>query len=69
MALHKKFYTKRLEQEKFLALEKLGKNYNGKTIISDNIYPDIQWWIDKLRPSYNPLRSQKYALTIFTHAS
>lgn len=62
-------YTKLLEREKYLALQNSNGNYNSVMKISQNIIPDINWWIEHLKIATNQIRFDNYDLEIFTDAS
>lgn len=62
-------YTKRLEQAKFLALQKSNENYDEYMTINKDLDPDLLWWKNLANSSINPIRYFQYAVEIFTDAS
>ncbi|XP_043470998.1 uncharacterized protein LOC122504134 [Leptopilina heterotoma] len=62
-------YMKSLEREKFLALQKTNGNYEARLVLSNHVHEDIEWWSQNIMPVCNPIRSQTYALEIFSDAS
>lgn len=62
-------YTKRLEREKYLALESSRNNYKARTTLSKLVKSDLKWWSEKIINSYNPIREMKFKKEIFTDAS
>ncbi|XP_011865448.1 PREDICTED: uncharacterized protein LOC105560706 [Vollenhovia emeryi] len=62
-------YCKRLEREKFLTLKFNGYNFEGKIRINKPMFDDLQWWKTNIITSSNPIRTQNYALEIFSDAS
>lgn len=62
-------YTKRLEREKFLALNKKNKDYEKTMQITKSMKDDLKWWLDNIETAKNYIRENKYSLEIFTDAS
>lgn len=62
-------YCKRLEREKFLALRFNDNNFERKIKIKKAMFDDLQWWINNILISSNPIRTQNYTLEIFSDAS
>ncbi|XP_051168859.1 uncharacterized protein LOC127286471 [Leptopilina boulardi] len=62
-------HTKRLEREKYLALIESNDNYNSKITLPNIIQPDLEWWAEKIRNSFNPIRKNVYSKEIYTDAS
>lgn len=61
-------YTKLLEREKFLALQKT-EHYDAKFRPSKEILPDLDWWLKNISIAKNSIGSLNYDLEIFTDAS
>ena len=62
-------YTKILEREKLLALERSDENYNAKMEISDVAKADFLWWIQYLPDSSCCFRQHDFIKEISTDAS
>lgn len=62
-------YCKRLEKEKFLALRFNDNNFEGKIQIKKSMFDDLKWWKNNILIGSNPVRTQTYALEIFSDAS
>lgn len=62
-------YTKLLERERFLALHSNNDNYDAVMKIPETLYPDLDWWLNKLGTSDNPIRQQNYVVELFSDAS
>lgn len=62
-------YTKRLEREKFLSLEKSNNNYKAKITLSNLVQSDLEWWAENIKKSCNPIRENNYRKEVFTDAS
>lgn len=62
-------YTKSLERQKFLALQKYG-DFEAKFRLSEVILPDLHWWQVNIFSTRKYLRADNnYSLEIFTDAS
>lgn len=62
-------YTKTLERQKFLALQKYD-DFEAKIKLSTIILPDLLWWQQNIMLTNNILRPDKiFALELFTDAS
>lgn len=62
-------YTKTLEREKYLALQRFG-DFEAIIKLSSNVLPDLLWWEQNIMSSCNVLRQDNnYALEIYTDAS
>ncbi|XP_060804898.1 uncharacterized protein LOC132902730 [Amyelois transitella] len=61
-------YTKILEREKYLLLQKYG-NYDTKVLLPDNIIQDLTWWSYNINSISGPMRTQGYKKEIFSDAS
>lgn len=62
-------YTKYLERQKFLALQKY-QSYESKIKLDNSILPDLRWWETNITTANNFMRTdQNYAMEIFTDAS
>lgn len=61
-------YTKVLEREKILALNKSG-SYNGIMRIPESVKPDLLWWLRVIQSGFSKLKSFKFAREIFSDAS
>lgn len=62
-------YTKNFEREKFLALESSGGNYEQSMCLSENVTSDLDWWIERIPKTCNPIRQFKFSIEIFSDAS
>lgn len=62
-------YTKLLEREKFLALEKSKGNFEEFMLVSNNIKKELAWWIRNIPEIKNPIRISSFKLEIFSDAS
>ena len=62
-------HTKILEKEKILALNSADGDYDSVMEIPYSIYKDIDWWLDNIDFTYNPIRTGLYGLEIFTDVS
>lgn len=62
-------YTKRLEREKYLALDNSNNNYNARITLSNLIQSDLEWWAHKAKKSSHPIREFKFTKEIFSDAS
>jgi len=62
-------YTKLLERQKFLALRHSNQNFNAKMSLPEHLSSDFSWWIQRLPTAKNYIRSENYALEIFSDAS
>lgn len=62
-------YTKILEREKFLALQKFNNNYEAKISPSNVILQDLLWWRSNILTVNNSMRVLSYSKEIFTDAS
>ncbi|XP_039310369.1 uncharacterized protein LOC105203938 [Solenopsis invicta] len=64
-------HTKRLEREKFLALEASSGDFEAEIFLPNFLKTDLLWWIeiftDKLQRNY--IRSGQFSMEIFTDAS
>lgn len=61
-------YTKQLERCKYLALLQSG-DYDKFMNIPAHLLPDINWWINSVDHTFNPIREDRYVLEIFSDAS
>lgn len=61
-------YTKVLEREKFLALEKYG-NYNNKMSLGSSARADLDWWIANIDSVSNSVHQGRYSHVIYSDAS
>ncbi|XP_063991161.1 uncharacterized protein LOC135169793 [Diachasmimorpha longicaudata] len=62
-------HCKRLERQKFLALKFNGGNYEGKILINDIMFEDLEWWQKNVNIGLNPIRRQEYSMVIFSDSS
>lgn len=62
-------YTKLLEREKYLALQRNSNNYETYMTLRSDILPDLNWWRKNITKSYNNLKTDKFDLEIYTDAS
>lgn len=62
-------YTKILERQKFLALQKSYDNYDAKISLSNVILQDLLWWKNNIFRSYISLEDVTYKYEIYTDAS
>lgn len=62
-------HCKLLERQKFLALKFNGGNYEGKILIVDSMLKDLNWWKLNAVIGRNPIKTQVYAIEIFSDAS
>lgn len=61
-------YTKLLERQKFLALQKYG-SYEKKFRPAKEILPDLVWWLKNINTAKNSIGPLSFDLEIFTDAS
>lgn len=61
-------YTKQLEREKFIVLQKYG-SYDAKFKPSSEILSDLEWWSHNINSTYNNLGTLSFDQVIFTDAS
>lgn len=64
-----KLYTKSLEREKFLALQKNNQNYQAKMNLSQAVIEDLQWWKDSISSAYKEMNCTSFSIEIYTDAS
>lgn len=62
-------FTKRLEQEKFYALQRNNENFDDLMHISESMKEDLRWWKEQIYKAKNPIRDNKYRIEIYTDAS
>lgn len=62
-------YTKRLERQKFLALENSNGNFDRTMNLPNSLDSDLDWWISQISITTNPIRQNKFKLEIFSDAS
>ncbi|XP_043481257.1 uncharacterized protein LOC122510567 [Leptopilina heterotoma] len=62
-------YTKVMERQKFLALEKSKGDYEDYIIISNETKNDLDWWIKNIPHIKNPIRVSHFKLEIYSDAS
>ncbi|XP_020297308.1 uncharacterized protein LOC109861882, partial [Pseudomyrmex gracilis] len=62
-------HCKRLEQQKYLALKFNGGDYDGKIWILESMLEELTWWRQNVVIGTNPIRTQLYAIEIFSDAS
>ncbi|XP_044577644.1 uncharacterized protein LOC123260555 [Cotesia glomerata] len=62
-------HCKQLERQKYLALKFNDGNYEGNIIINENISEDLNWWKVNAAIGANPIRTQSYAMEIFSDSS
>lgn len=62
-------YTKNLERCKYLALLKNEDYDSSFNLPLNEIRSDLQWWLQACSNSFNPIRTDNYALEIFTDSS
>lgn len=62
-------YSKNFERCKYLAILMFNGDYNKNLIFSNEIYKDLEWWIEKLPFSKNKIRDKSFKFTIFSDAS
>lgn len=62
-------YTKELERQKFIFLQKSNNNYERTMPLSDSVVPDLKWWLSHISNSVKPIRSNNYCLEIFSDSS
>ncbi|CAG9133863.1 unnamed protein product [Plutella xylostella] len=61
-------YTKILEREKYLLLQKY-KSYDQKVDLPPTILQDLYWWNNNVLIVNNPIKQPSFDLTIYTDAS
>lgn len=61
-------YTKILERQKFLALQR-NLDYDAKITLPNIVSKDINWWLDNLSTCYNHMRPNSFKMVIHTDAS
>lgn len=61
-------YTKLLERQKFLALQK-HPDYKAKIVLSDIIVKDLVWWRDHVGSTSWAMTPHQYVLEVFSDAS
>ena len=62
-------YTKLMEREKFLALEKVKGNFDKSMKLSGDIKSELQWWIKNVSTANNLIRDSEFRLEIFSDSS
>lgn len=62
-------YIKNFERYKYLGLLKSNGDYDKKLYLSDEIYADSSWWINKLPAANNSISLEKFKIEIFSDAS
>lgn len=62
-------YTKMLERQKYLALQKCSLDYNQTIEISSEICRDLRWWLNKIPTATNSIRVDYFHLEIYSDAS
>ncbi|KAJ8954462.1 hypothetical protein NQ317_019461 [Molorchus minor] len=62
-------YTKTLERDKYLALQKSNANYDAKMQISSLGKSDLNWWEKNILTTYNTIQTDSYDIEIFTDSS
>lgn len=64
-----RLYTKALEREQFLALQRSGNNFEKSMNLPDRVVSDLEWWIRHISDTNNPINEGHYELVISTNAS
>lgn len=64
-----RLYTKALEREKFLALQRMNGDFEKSVSLSEGVISDLDWWFRKIAEVNNPINEGHYKLVIFTDAS
>ncbi|XP_047993797.1 uncharacterized protein LOC125232207 isoform X1 [Leguminivora glycinivorella] len=62
-------YTKILERQKFLFLQKHNDNFEAKISLPNIICTDLDWWNKNIATANNPMRTENFKYEIFTDAS
>lgn len=62
-------YCKKLERAKYLALLYNDSNYSHSMQISTDVKLELSWWTQKLTLAFNPIKTFRFQLEIFTDAS
>lgn len=62
-------YTKKLEREKFLALTINANDFERKMYIKKSVTEDLNWWKETISSGFNPIRTQKFKIEIYSDAS
>ncbi|XP_046734985.1 uncharacterized protein LOC124404700 [Diprion similis] len=62
-------YTKILERQKFLALDKFYSNYEAKMTLAPLLAADLNWWINNMNSTSSTIRDDYYELEIYSDAS
>ncbi|KAL7294054.1 hypothetical protein TKK_0012092 [Trichogramma kaykai] len=62
-------HTKILEREKYLALARLGENFDADMSITNEMRDELSWWQSNIYSAKNEIRDNKYVREIFTDAS
>lgn len=61
-------YTKILERKKYIALQNSNENYSLLMTVSDVAKQDLNWWLNNIKTSKNPIREENYKRIIFSEA-
>lgn len=62
-------YTKVVEREKYLALQKSEGNFDKHMSLSKSAIEELNWWIDKIPRAVNPILKNRPVLEIFSDSS
>ncbi|XP_061709647.1 uncharacterized protein LOC133519626 isoform X1 [Cydia pomonella] len=62
-------YTKKLERERFLALECHNYNFEGIMIMNKPIKTDLMWWKENILVKSSHIKQYNFSLEIFSDAS
>lgn len=62
-------YTKNLERQKFLALNKHKGNFEKSMSLHDSVLPDVHWWIKNIPFANNSFQVNKFKIEIYSDAS
>ncbi|XP_046737105.1 uncharacterized protein LOC124405884 [Diprion similis] len=62
-------YTKILERQKFLALDKFYSNYEAKMTLAPLLAADLNWWINNINSTSSTIRDDYYEMEIYSDAS
>lgn len=62
-------YTKILERQKFLVLQKYNGNYEAKINLPEVILNDLNWWQSQIYTTSSFMRTSHFKLEIYTDAS
>lgn len=62
-------YTKELERQKYIYLNKNNNNYESTIPVSEKLKPDFQWWLSHIDNSISKIKCGNYAVEIFSDSS